>query len=48
MRVDWINPHVRFVLRTERADGATKLWQMEASAISALERRGVCFPERSA
>lgn len=41
VRVDWINPHVRFVLRTERADGATKLWQMEASAISALERRGV-------
>lgn len=41
VRVDWINPHVRFVLRTIDADGAEKLWQMEASAISALERRGV-------
>jgi len=41
VRVDWINPHVRFVLRTMDAGGAEKLWQMEASAISALERRGV-------
>jgi hypothetical protein len=41
VRVDWINPHVRFVLRTKNADGSEKLWQMEASAISALERRGV-------
>ena len=41
VRVDWINPHVRFVLKTIGADGAEKLWQMEASAISALQRRGV-------
>jgi hypothetical protein len=41
VRIDWINPHVRFVLRTEGPDGAEKLWQMEASAISALDRRGV-------
>jgi len=41
VRVDWINPHVRFVLRTTDAGGAERLWQMEASAISALERRGV-------
>ena len=41
VRVDWINPHVRFVLRATDASGAEKLWQMEASAISALERRGV-------
>jgi hypothetical protein len=41
MRVDWINPHVRFVLRTTDSGGAEKLWRMEASAISALERRGV-------
>ena len=41
VRVDWINPHVRFVLRTTDAGGVEKLWQMEASAISALERRGV-------
>ena len=40
VRVDWINPHVRFVFRTTDAEGE-KLWQMEASAISALERRGV-------
>ena len=40
-RVDWVNPHVRFVFRTVDAAGAEKLWQMEASAISALERRGV-------
>jgi uncharacterized protein DUF6152 len=41
VRVDWINPHVRFVLLTTDAGGAAKLYQMEASAISALERRGV-------
>jgi uncharacterized protein DUF6152 len=41
VRVDWINPHTRFVLRTKDADGVEKLWQMEASAISALQRRGV-------
>ena len=40
VRIDWVNPHVRFVFRTE-TDGVEKLWQMEASAISALERRGV-------
>jgi hypothetical protein len=40
VRIDWVNPHVRFVFRTV-ADGNEKLWQMEASAISALERRGV-------
>jgi hypothetical protein len=39
-RIDWVNPHVRFVFRTV-ADGNEKLWQMEASAISALQRRGV-------
>jgi hypothetical protein len=41
VRVDWINPHVRFVLKTTSADGAEKLWRMEASAITALQRRGV-------
>jgi hypothetical protein len=41
VRVDWLNPHTRFVLRTVGADGGEKLWQMEASAISALQRRGV-------
>jgi uncharacterized protein DUF6152 len=41
VRVDWFNPHVRFALRTVGADGNPKLWQMEASAISALQRRGV-------
>jgi hypothetical protein len=41
VRVDWINPHVRLVLKTKGADGSDKLWQMESSAISALERRGV-------
>jgi Family of unknown function (DUF6152) len=41
VRIDWYNPHVRFELRTLGADGAEKLWQMEASAISALHRRGV-------
>jgi hypothetical protein len=40
VRVDWINPHVRFALRTAGANGE-KVWQMEASAISALQRRGV-------
>jgi hypothetical protein len=40
-RIDWINPHVRFVLRTMEPDGAEKLWTMEASATSALQRRGV-------
>jgi uncharacterized protein DUF6152 len=41
VRIDWINPHVRFVLRTTAADGSEKLYRMEASAISALQRRGV-------
>jgi hypothetical protein len=41
VRIDWINPHVRFLLRTMDPDGAAKLYRMEASAISALERRGV-------
>jgi hypothetical protein len=41
VRVDWVNPHVRFVLRTVGDDRSEKLWQMEASAISALQRRGV-------
>jgi hypothetical protein len=40
-RIDWINPHVRFVLRTMEPNGAEKLWTMEASATSALQRRGV-------
>jgi hypothetical protein len=41
VRIDWINPHVRFVLRATAADGSEKLYRMEASAISALQRRGV-------
>jgi hypothetical protein len=40
-RIDWVNPHVRFVLRATGADGEEHLFRMEASAISALERRGV-------
>jgi Family of unknown function (DUF6152) len=41
VRVDWQNPHVGFVLRTALPNGGEKLWRMEASAISALQRRGV-------
>ncbi len=41
VRVDWVNPHVRLVLRTVQPGGGEKLWNMEASAISALQRRGV-------
>ena len=41
VRIDWINPHVRMVLRTTAPEGGEKLWQMEASAVSALARRGV-------
>jgi hypothetical protein len=41
VRIDWYNPHVRFVMRTVGPDGTEKLWRMEASAISALQRRGV-------
>lgn len=40
-RVDWVNPHVRFEFRATGADGQEKLYRMEASAITALERRGV-------
>ena len=40
-RIDWVNPHVRFELRAPRPDGKEELYRMEASAISALERRGV-------
>lgn len=41
VRIDWINPHVRMVLKTTELGGAEKLWQMESSSISTLERRGV-------
>jgi hypothetical protein len=40
-RIDWVNPHVRFELRATGADGEEKLYRLEASAISAIERRGV-------
>lgn len=40
-RIDWINPHVRFELRAAGANGEEVLYRMEASAISALARRGV-------
>jgi hypothetical protein len=40
-RIDWINPHVRFELRAAGANGEDVVYRMEASAISALERRGV-------
>lgn len=39
--VGWFNPHTRFELRTVDAAGSAKVWQMEASAVSALQRRGV-------
>jgi hypothetical protein len=39
--IGWYNPHTRFELRTVDSAGAEKTWQMEASAISALQRRGV-------
>jgi hypothetical protein len=41
VRIDWISPHVRFLLRTAGPGGDETLYRMEASAISALERRGV-------
>jgi len=40
-RIDWVNPHVRFELRAAGANGEEQIYRMEASAISALERRGV-------
>jgi Family of unknown function (DUF6152) len=39
--VAWVNPHTRFALRTVDSAGREKVWRMEASAISALARRGV-------
>ena len=41
VRIDWVNPHVRMVLKTTQAGGGEKLWRMESSAISPLARRGV-------
>jgi Family of unknown function (DUF6152) len=41
VRIDWVNPHVRMVLKTTQAGGGDKLWRMESSAISPLARRGV-------
>jgi hypothetical protein len=39
--VGWQNPHTQFKLRTVDSAGRETIWQMEASAISALQRRGV-------
>ncbi|MGI9205347.1 MAG: DUF6152 family protein [Woeseiaceae bacterium] len=39
--VRWINPHVRVTLETTTDDGATELWDLEASAINMLQRAGV-------
>lgn len=40
VRIDWVNPHVRMVLKTTQV-GGEKLWRMESSSISTLARRGV-------
>jgi hypothetical protein len=39
--VAWVNPHTRFELRAVDSAGVEKVWRMEASAITALARRGV-------
>jgi hypothetical protein len=37
---DFVNPHVYVYLETETADGATALWELEASSTPNLIRRG--------
>ena len=41
VRIDWVNPHVRMQLKTTEPGGGERLWRMESSSISTLERRGV-------
>jgi len=39
--VHWINPHVHITVATMAADGTPSTWDVEATAINALERWGV-------
>ncbi len=37
----WRNPHVRLTLRTQAANGAPEIWELEAQDINSLGRRGL-------
>lgn len=39
--VNWINPHVHIAVATAAPDGSASSWDVEATAINALERWGV-------
>ena len=39
-KIDWINPHARFVMEAKDANGATFNWEVELAAPAMLMRRG--------
>ena len=39
-KLDWINPHARFLMDVKEADGKVTRWEIELSAPAMLMRRG--------
>ena len=40
VKLDWINPHARFLMDVKEADGKVTRWEIELSAPAMLLRRG--------
>jgi len=40
VKLDWINPHARFLMDVKEADGKVTRWEVELSAPAMLLRRG--------
>jgi uncharacterized protein DUF6152 len=40
MKLDWINPHARFLMDVKDAEGKVTRWEVELSAPAMLMRRG--------
>jgi hypothetical protein len=40
VKLDWINPHARFLMDVKEADGKLTRWEVELSAPAMLLRRG--------
>ena len=41
LSIKWVNPHVQLKIETVGENGATEVWQLEASAVNLLRRLGV-------
>src|SRR5688572_4515231 len=39
-KLDWINPHARFLMEVKDAEGKATIWEVELSAPAMLMRRG--------